>query len=99
MVSIPSSHGRKALVTTLKCSGLQTFFFLNYFLKDSILFFFARIYILPVINMPECSQLDVNYKALFLDILAIQMYNKSQIINRFIVSIESLKLNACKLPI
>ena len=49
--------------------------------------------------MPECSQLDVNYKALFLDILAIQMYNKSQIINRFIVSIESLKLNACKLTL
>jgi hypothetical protein len=47
--------------------------------------------------MPECSQLDVNSKALFFDILAIQMYNKSQIINRFIVSIESLKLNACKL--
>ena len=49
--------------------------------------------------MPECSQLDVNSNALFLDVLAIQMYNKSQIINRFIVSIESLKLNACKLSI
>ena len=44
--------------------------------------------------MPECSQLDINSKA-----KAIQMYNKSQIINRFIVSIESLKPNACKQPI
>ena len=49
--------------------------------------------------MPECSHLDFNSKALFLDILSIQMYNKSQIINRFIVFIESLKPNACKQPI